>query len=137
MFNDALIGTMKRGAYLVNTARAKICDRDAVVRALESRRLAGYAGDVWFPQPPPKNHPWRTMPHHRMTPHVSGTSLSAQARYAAGTREILECWPEGRSIRDEYLIMDRGRLAGTGAKSYTRGDTTGGSEPGQQKRPAA
>ncbi len=128
MFDDALIGKMKRGAYLVNTARGKICDRDAVVRALESGRLAGYAGDVWFPQPAPKDHPWRTMPHHGMTPHVSGTSLSAQARYAAGTREILECWLEGRPIREEYLIVDRGRLAGTGAHSYTTGDTTGGSE---------
>ena len=88
LFNDALIGKMKRGAYLVNTARGKICDRDAVVRALNSWQLAGYAGDVWFPQPPPKDHPWRTMPHHGMTPHTSGTSLSAQARYAAGTREI-------------------------------------------------
>ena len=95
LFNDKLIGKMKRGAYLVNTARGKICDRDAVVRALESGQLAGYAGDVWFPQPAPKDHPWRTMPHHGMTPHISGTSLSAQARYAAGTREILECWFEG------------------------------------------
>ena len=59
LFNDELIGTMKRGAYLVNTARGKICDRDAVVRALESGQLAGYAGDVWFPQPAPKDHPWR------------------------------------------------------------------------------
>jgi formate dehydrogenase len=42
---------MKRGAYLVNTARGKICDRDAVARACESGRLAGYAGDVWFPSP--------------------------------------------------------------------------------------
>ena len=75
---------MKRGAYLVNTARGKICDRDAVARALESGQLAGYAGDVWFPQPAPQDHPWRTMPHHGMTPHISGTSLSAQARYAAG-----------------------------------------------------
>ena len=91
-----------RGSYIVNTARGKICDRDAIVRALESGQLAGYVGDVWFPQPPPRDHPWRTMPHHGMTPHVSGTSLSAQARYAAGTREILECWFEGRPIRDEY-----------------------------------
>ena len=53
MFNDALIGKMKRSAYLINTARGKICDRDAVVRALESGQLAGYAGDVWFPQPAP------------------------------------------------------------------------------------
>jgi formate dehydrogenase len=128
LFNDELIGKMKRGAYLVNTARGKICDRDAVVRALESGQLAGYAGDVWFPQPAPRDHPWRTMPHHGMTPHVSGTSLSAQARYAAGTREILECWFDGRPIRDEYLIVDAGRLAGTGAHSYTPGDTTGGSD---------
>ena len=51
LFDDKLISKMKRGAYLVNTARAKIVDRDAVVRALDSGQLAGYAGDVWFPQP--------------------------------------------------------------------------------------
>ena len=119
LFNDALIGKMKRGAYIVNTARGKICDRDAVVRALESGQLAGYAGDVWYPQPAPQDHPWRAMPHHGMTPHTSGTSLSAQARYAAGTREILECWFDGRPIREEYLIVDRGKLAGTGAHSYS------------------
>jgi formate dehydrogenase len=119
LFNDALIGKMKRGAYLVNTARGLICDRDAVVRALESGQLAGYAGDVWYPQPAPKDHPWRTMPHHGMTPHISGSSLSAQARYASGTREILESWFDGRPIRDEYLIVDGGKLAGTGAHSYS------------------
>src|SRR4029077_12783449 len=105
LFNDSLIASMKRGSYLVNTARGKICDRDAVVRARESGQLAGYAGDVWFPQPAPRDHPWRSMPHHGMTPHISGSSLSAQARYAAGTREILECWFENRPIRDEYLIV--------------------------------
>ena len=128
LFNDELIAQMKRGAYLVNTARGKICDRDAVARALESGRLAGYAGDVWFPQPAPKDHPWRNMPHHGMTPHVSGTSLSAQARYAAGVREILECWFASRPIRDEYLIVAGGKLAGAGAHSYSAGNATGGSE---------
>ena len=128
MFNDELIGKMKRGSYIVNTARGKICDQDAIVRALESGQLAGYAGDVWFPQPPPNDHPWRTMPNHAMTPHTSGTSLSAQARYAAGVREILECWLAGRPIRDEYLIVQGGGLAGTGIHSYTEGNATGGSE---------
>ena len=128
MFDDKLIATMKRGAYIVNTARGKICDRDAIARALKSGQLAGYAGDVWFPQPAPQNHPWRTMPHHGMTPHVSGTSLSAQARYAAGTREILECWFEGRPIREEYLIVDGGHLAGAGAHSYSTGNATSGWE---------
>lgn len=128
LFDEQLISKMKRGAYLINTARGKICNREAVVRACENGQLAGYAGDVWFPQPAPKDHPWRTMPHHGMTPHISGTSLSAQARYAAGTREILECWFEGRPIRDVYLIVNQGKLAGTGAHSYTAGNTTAGSE---------
>jgi formate dehydrogenase len=128
MFDDTMIARMKRGAYLINTARGKIADRDAVARALKSGQLAGYAGDVWFPQPAPQDHPWRTMPHHGMTPHISGTSLSAQTRYAAGVREILECHFDGRPIRDEYLIVAGGKLAGTGAHSYSAGNATGGSE---------
>ena len=119
LFDEDLIGSMRRGSYIINTARGQIVDRDAIVRALESGHLAGYAGDVWFPQPPEVDHPWRTMPNNAMTPHVSGTTLSAQARYAAGTREILEAWLDGKPIRDEYLIVDGGKLAGTGAASYT------------------
>lgn len=128
MINDKSLKNFKRGTYLVNTARGKLCDRDAIVRALESGQLAGYAGDVWFPQPPPQDHPWRTMPYHGMTPHVSGTSLSAQARYAAGTREILECYFTGKPIRNEYLIVQGGKLAGIGAHSYSAGNATSGSE---------
>jgi len=121
LFNKTMLSKMKRGSYLVNCARGEICDRDDIVRSLESGQLAGYAGDVWYPQPAPADHPWRTMPYNGMTPHTSGSSLSAQARYAAGTREILECWFEGRAIRDEYLIVANGKLAGVGARSYRLG----------------
>ena len=68
------------------------------------------------------------MPHHGMTPHTSGTSLSAQARYADGVREILEDFFAGDEIRNEYLIVKDGDLAGMGAHSYTKGTATGGSE---------
>lgn len=125
LFDDTLLASMKRGTYLINTARGKICDRDAIVRALQTGQLAGYAGDVWYPQPAPADHPWRTAPHHGMTPHISGSSLSAQARYAAGTREILECYLQGRAIRDDYLIVDGGKLAGAGAHSYSARPPTG------------
>ena len=128
MFNDELIAKCKKGAYIINTARGKICDKDAIARACESGQLSGYAGDVWFPQPPPNDHVWRTMPHHGMTPHTSGTSLSAQTRYADGVREILECFFAEEPIRDEYLIVQAGDLAGMGAHSYTKGTATGGSE---------
>ena len=60
--------------------------------------------------------------------HTSGTSLSAQARYADGVREILECFFDGEEIRNEYLIVEDGDLAGMGAHSYTKGTATGGSE---------
>jgi formate dehydrogenase len=117
LFDEDLINSMRRGSYIVNTARAEIVVRDAVVAAVESGQLAGYAGDVWYPQPPAADHPWRTMPH--------------EARYAAGTREILEDFLGERPLREEYLIVAGGQLAGTGAKSYTTGGTT---SPGSSGR---
>jgi formate dehydrogenase len=128
LFDEAMINKMKKGAYIVNTARGKICDKDAIAVALKSGQLSGYAGDVWFPQPAPNDHPWRTMPHHGMTPHTSGTSLSAQTRYADGVREILECFFEKKEIRNQYLIVQNGELAGMGAHSYSKGTATDGSE---------
>lgn len=120
MFDEKLIATMRRGSYIVNTARAEETVPEAIADALRSGQLGGYAGDVWYPQPPPIEHPWRTMPNNAMTPHVSGTTLSAQARYAAGTREILENWLAGKPLRPEYLIVEGGKLAGTGALSYQK-----------------
>ena len=128
LFNDDLIGKMKKGAYIVNTARGKICNREAIAKALKSGQLSGYAGDVWFPQPAPNDHIWRSMPNHGMTAHTSGTSLSAQARYASGVREILECFFDKKPIREPYLIVKDGQLAGMGAHSYSKGSATGGSE---------
>ena len=55
------------------------------------------------------------MPYHGMTPHISGTSLSAQTRYAAGVREILECYFANKPIRNEYLVVQDSKLAGVGA----------------------
>lgn len=128
MVNSDTIKQFKRGAYIVNTARGKLCDRDVIADALEKGHLAGYAGDVWFPQPPPVDHPWRQMPHHGMTPHTSGTTLSAQYRYASGTREILEDMLSNKIIRQEYQIVTNGKLAGAGAHAYSKGDATSGSE---------
>ena len=128
LFDEEMINKMKPGAYIVNTARGKICNREAIAQALKSGQLSGYAGDVWFPQPAPNDHVWRTMPHHGMTPHTSGTSLSAQARYAAGVKEILECFFDGTEMRDQYLIVQNGELAGMGAHSYSKGSATAGAE---------
>ena len=111
LFDRELLYSMKKGAYLVNTARGRIVDTDALVEVMESGHLAGYAGDVWFPQPAPADHPWRQMPNHAMTPHVSGTTLEAQQRYANGVRECLTAFLAGEPIDRDYIIVDGGRVS--------------------------
>ena len=61
LVNEELLKSFKKGAWLVNTARGAICDKDAVAAALSSGQLSGYAGDVWNVQPAPKDHVWRTV----------------------------------------------------------------------------
>ena len=78
LFNKEMFAKMKEGSYLVNTARGAIVDTDSLVDVMNSGKLRGYAGDVWYPQPAPRDHPWRTMPNQAMTPHYSGTTLDAQ-----------------------------------------------------------
>jgi len=121
LFDKQRLESAKRGLYLINCGRADLVDRDAVVAAVESGQIASYVGDVWSPQPPPPEHPWRTMQFNGMTPHISGTTLSAQARYATGTLQILQSFLSGQSIEEDYLIIDGGKLAGTGAASYELG----------------
>lgn len=101
LFNKDLISKMKDGAWLVNTARGAICVAEDVAAAVKSGKLRGYGGDVWYPQPAPKDHPWRAMQNkynagNAMTPHVSGTSLDAQARYANGVKSILNSYFTGK-----------------------------------------
>jgi lactate dehydrogenase-like 2-hydroxyacid dehydrogenase len=47
------------GSWLINTARGAIVVKEDVAAALKSGHLRGYGGDVWFPQPAPKDHPLR------------------------------------------------------------------------------
>jgi formate dehydrogenase len=110
LFDRETLFDMKRGAYLVNIARGAIVERDALVEALEEGHLGGYAGDVWYPEPAPPDHPWRRMPRHAMTPHVSGTTLEAQQRYAAGVRDSLENFLAGNPIRDDYVMVADGEI---------------------------
>jgi formate dehydrogenase len=125
LFNKDLIAKMKPGSYLVNTARGAIVVKEDVAAALKSGHLAGYGGDVWFPQPAPADHPLRTAVNpfgfgNAMTPHMSGTSLDAQKRYADGTKAILESYLSGKhDYRPEDLIVYQGDYA---TRSYGQRD---------------
>lgn len=110
LFDLKRLRSMKKGSYLVNTARGRIVDTNALVRVLKEGHLAGYAGDVWYPQPAPKGHPWRKMPRHAMTPHVSGTTLEAQRRYAEGIQDCLARFFDGRPLERDFLIVEKGKI---------------------------
>lgn len=117
LFNKDLIAKMKPGSWLVNTARGAIVVKEDVADALSRGHLRGYGGDVWFPQPAPKDHPLRYAQHpfgggNAMVPHMSGTSIDAQKRYAAGVKSILDSFLSGRhDYRFEDLIVHKGDYA--------------------------
>ncbi|KAL6551496.1 formate dehydrogenase (NAD+) [Orobanche gracilis] len=111
MFDKDRIAKLKKGVLIVNNARGAIMDTQAVVDACSSGHIAGYSGDVWYPQPAPKDHPWRYMPNQAMTPHISGTTIDAQLRYAAGVKDMLERYFNGQDFPPQNYIVKDGELA--------------------------
>ncbi|KAG6528877.1 hypothetical protein ZIOFF_011069 [Zingiber officinale] len=111
MFDKERIGKLKKGVLIVNNARAAIMDTQAVVDACSSGHIAGYSGDVWNPQPAPRDHPWRYMPNHAMTPHVSGTTINSQLRYADGVKDTLDKYFKGEEFPAQNYIVKEGKLA--------------------------
>ncbi len=110
LFDRDALRKMKRGAWIVNCARGPIIDRDALVEALEEGHIAGYAGDVWDPEPAPPDHPWRTMPNHMMTPHTAGTTLDGQQTYIDGVRRCLEALFNEEPIEDIRVVVEDGQI---------------------------
>jgi formate dehydrogenase len=110
LFDRGRLFRMKKGAHLVNTARGKIVQTEPLVEAMEQGHLAGYAGDVWYPQPAPPDHPWRKMRNHALTIHVSGTTLEAQKRYADGIHDCLTRYLAGRPLERDYVIAEGGKV---------------------------
>lgn len=108
LFGPERLKAMKQGAWLVNTARGAIVDRDALVEAIESGHLAGYAGDTWYPQPAPADHPWCSLPEgsEAMTIHYSGMTLEAQDKIAEGVHEMLALHLDGRPMPDDFVVVD-------------------------------
>jgi len=126
MINKSFLSKMKKGAFLINTARGALAVAEDVADALNSGQLNFYGGDVWYPQPPDmQSHPWRTMRNplqggNGMTAHYSGTTLDAQRRYADGTKDILKRFFAGEKQEPANLIVENGDYA---TKAYGQRNT--------------
>jgi len=90
---------MKRGAFLINTARAKVVDEEALVEALQGH-LGGAAIDVFSPEPPPPDHPLLKLPNVLLTPHGAGVTVEATQRIAQGVIANLLQFLNGQPLRD-------------------------------------
>ena len=102
LMGEAELRVMPRNAYLVNVARGRVVDEEALIRALQERWIAGVGLDVTGEEPLPANSPLYSMPNVILTPHISGLSAHYDKRLTALFAENLQRYRSGQPLRNRY-----------------------------------
>jgi len=105
MINDDSLAIMKPTAFLINCSRGPVVDTEALVRALDAKKIAGCALDTTDPEPLPDPHPLRGRDNVIITPHVAWYSEQALVGLQAGApgevrRVLMGEWPVNVVNRD-------------------------------------
>ena len=95
MVDREFISRMKDGAILINTARGKLIDEDALAEALRSGKLAGAGLDVMAQEPPEENNPLVGMENCCITPHIAFIPIEARRTVIETCAENLKSFIEG------------------------------------------
>ena len=93
------LALMKPTAYLINTSRGPIVDEAALLAALRTGRIAGAGLDVYDTEPPPPDHPLRSLPNVTLSPHLGYVTREMLSAFYADTVEAVVAWLDGTPIR--------------------------------------
>lgn len=86
------LARMKPGAYFVNTSRGPLVDEAALIGALEQRKIAGAALDVYDREPLPPDHPFRRLENVLATPHIGYVTEQTYRVFYEDTVRVLRQW---------------------------------------------
>jgi phosphoglycerate dehydrogenase-like enzyme len=93
------LGLMKPGAFLINTSRGPIVDEAALVDALTYGRIAGAGIDVYDTEPPPPDHPLRSLTNVTLSPHLGYATRETLHAFYSDSIEAVAAWLDGAPIR--------------------------------------
>ena len=93
------LGLMKPTAYLINTSRGPIVDEAALIETLRERRIAGAGIDVYWTEPPPADHPFRSMDNVTLTPHLGYVTRETLRAFYSDSIEAVAAFLDGSPIR--------------------------------------
>jgi phosphoglycerate dehydrogenase-like enzyme len=93
------LSLMKPSSYLINTSRGPIVVEADLIAALTEGRIAGAGLDVYDSEPPPPDHPFRTMDNVTLTPHLGYVTTETLAAFYADTLEAVVAYASGAPIR--------------------------------------
>ncbi|HEY1351228.1 MAG TPA: D-2-hydroxyacid dehydrogenase [Ktedonobacteraceae bacterium] len=102
LVGEAELRSMRPGAYLVNIARGRVIDEQALIQALREGWIAGAGLDVAEVEPLPSNSPLYTMPNVILTPHIAGVSVHYENRLAQLFAENLRRYHSGEPLLNRF-----------------------------------
>jgi D-3-phosphoglycerate dehydrogenase len=95
MLGERELNLMKPTAYLISASRAAVIDQAALIKALQDKRIAGAALDVFWFEPIPANHPLLTLENVTLTPHLAGATYEVKERHSKMIVNDVIAWLDG------------------------------------------